>query len=163
MERRLILLRHAKSSWDSDARTDHERPLNGRGKHDAPRVGEVLAERGWVPEYVASSDAKRTTQTWKRMREAFDGDAEVVFSRDLYGGGLDEIQDAAHEWPDRLDTVMVIGHNPGWEHAASVLSGITLGMTTCNAVLLRGDGDSWAEALVQRWELVDVIRPRELE
>ena len=65
MRRRLIVLRHAKSAWDTDAATDHERPLNKRGRRDALRVAEKIAKLGWQPEQVISSDAERTRETWK--------------------------------------------------------------------------------------------------
>ena len=72
MRRRIIVMRHAKSSWKSGARDDHARPLNKRGRRDAPRIAARLAELGWVPERVISSDSERTRQTWARMEEAFD-------------------------------------------------------------------------------------------
>ena len=59
MERRLIVMRHAKSSWKNESLRDHERPLNKRGRRDAPRIGEELASLGWVPQRVISSDATR--------------------------------------------------------------------------------------------------------
>ena len=60
MQRRLMVMRHAKSSWKSQVPTDHERPLNERGRRDAARVGKRLAELGWVPDFVVSSDSRRT-------------------------------------------------------------------------------------------------------
>ena len=163
MDRRLIILRHAKSSWKSDAKTDHDRPLNNRGRRDAPRVARELKELGWEPTLVVSSDACRTRETWGLMREVFDPDVDVVFTRDFYGAELGDVQDASLDWPDGVETVMVIGHNPGWENMAYSLSGMPIGMTTCNAVMLQGSGDSWVQALQTRWELCGVLRPRELD
>ncbi|MGM0575445.1 MAG: SixA phosphatase family protein [Myxococcota bacterium] len=162
MRRRLILMRHAKSAWGSEARTDHERPLNERGERDAPRVAERLAELGWDPEAVYSSDSRRTRETWAGMADAFDRDVAVTFTPDLYQAGLDEIREAALEWPDDLEILLVLGHNPGWEDALSILTRQAWGMTTANAALLVGEGDTWVEALEGRWRLEDLIRPRDL-
>jgi hypothetical protein len=71
MQRRLMIMRHAKSAWSSDVASDHERPLNKRGRRDAPRVGKRLAKLGWVPEFVVSSDSRRTRETWERMQRRF--------------------------------------------------------------------------------------------
>lgn len=160
MKRRLMVVRHAKSSWKSDAPTDHGRPLNGRGRRDAPRVAARCAELGWVPEVVLSSDSERTRQTWARM-EALDGGV-VRFTSDLYHAGLDEIRDAVGGVDARVSTVMVLGHNPGWEEAVEALTGRSVRMTTANAVLLRGDGATWREALDGRWRVEAVVRPKEL-
>ncbi len=77
MQRRIIVMRHAKSSWKSDAPDDHSRPLNRRGRRDAPRVAQELARRGWVPERVFSSDARRTRQTWEIMAPYFENAPQV--------------------------------------------------------------------------------------
>ena len=69
MHRRLIIMRHAKSSWTSGALSDHERPLNARGIRDAPRVGAALVKRGWLPQLVLSSDSERTRETFAGMSE----------------------------------------------------------------------------------------------
>ena len=69
MKRRLIVMRHAKSSWKDPGQTDHERPLNGRGRRSAPLVAARLAELGWAPTRVHSSDAARTVETWRGMEE----------------------------------------------------------------------------------------------
>ncbi len=163
MNRRLILLRHAKSSWKDERQTDHERPLNRRGRESAPAVGARLLELGWRPDAVWSSDATRTVETWERMAEALGaGHVPIRFTRDLYLAGLAEIRTLARGWDDDLETVLVLGHNPGWENAASELSGRSTEMTTANAALLSGHGATWSEALGTTWTLVDLVRPRDL-
>ena len=162
-KRRLILLRHAKSDWHTGADSDHERPLNGRGRKDAPRVGERLAELGWEPRVVRSSDAARTRETWERMRPAFGDPPEVVFTRDLYLANPARIRAAIAELPNDVDTAMLIGHNPGWEDAVHELSGVRERMTTCNAALLSLQAESWADAAERGdWVIERVVRPKEL-
>jgi phosphohistidine phosphatase len=163
MERRLIVLRHAKSAWDTDAADDHSRPLAKRGRRDARRIAEQLREAGWVPERVVSSDAARTVETWRRMADQIGSGIEVVFTRELYHAGLDAVQRLVGASADTVRTVMAIGHNPGWEEVVGGLCGTGVTMTTCNAALLAVEAESWAEALakVGGWTLHDRLRPRE--
>ena len=161
--RRLILMRHAKSSWDSGAATDHARPLNKRGRRDAPRIALELSSLGWIPDCVISSDSQRTRETWAGMSAIFEDDIDVRFEPALYHAGLGELQEDAASWPDSATTVLVLGHNPGWERALGTLAGQWCGMTTANAAMLQGSGDRWADALERPWTMEGLLRPRELE
>jgi len=154
-------MRHAKSSWKTDAPTDWHRPLNKRGRRDAPRVAAALAARGWAPEAVVASDSARTRETWARMADAFP-DTRVAFEAGLYHGDLRAIQGAAASWDAGWGCVLTLGHNPGWEDALAALCGVEEVMTTGNAALLVGAGATWAEALAGPWRLEALIRPREL-
>lgn len=156
-----MVVRHAKSSWKSGAATDHERPLNKRGKRDAPRVAALLRELGWVPDRVTSSDSMRTRATLAGMAGAFP-EADYEFTDAFYGAGLDEVRRAAALVPDEVGTWMVLGHNPGWEDMVEALTGEDERITTANAALLVGSGATWAKALRGPWRLETVIRPREL-
>jgi len=162
MNRRLIVLRHAKSSWGDPDLEDHDRPLNDRGRRDAPRVGRRLVELGWIPDRVVSSDAVRTRETWQLMAPEIPAQITAEWRPDFYLAGLDEIRDAAGSWPADTGTVLVLGHNPGWEEAVAALAGIDEPMTTANAALLEGAGADWPSAFRGRWELVEMVRPRRL-
>jgi phosphohistidine phosphatase len=159
--RRLVIMRHAKSSWDT-GEDDHRRPLNKRGRRDAGRVALALASLGWAPDYVLSSDSRRTTETWDRMSAALALDVPVRFTRSLYLAGLGDLQVEAGGVPDAVETLLVLGHNPGWELAASRLTGSPIHLTTGNAVLLEFDLWPWAEVLETRGRLMGVIRPKEI-
>ncbi len=161
MQRRLILMRHAKSSWDSSAPSDHARPLNGRGRADAPKVAAELVSHGWTPDEVVGSDSVRTRETWSRMRPVIGAELPETWDRTLYHAGLVQLRAAAAGWPD-VGTLLVLGHNPGWSHAATALAGRPISMTTGNAALLVGAGATWADALQSSWELEAWIQPREL-
>jgi phosphohistidine phosphatase len=161
MQRRLILMRHAKSSWKFPELDDHARPLNKRGRRSAPQVAAALAERGWVPELVVSSDSARTRETWAGMAPAL-GEPEVVFTERLYHEGLEALIEEAAGWPPEVACVLALGHNPCWEDALAALCGEAERMTTANAALLVGEGEDWPLALGGRWALEALIRPREL-
>lgn len=163
MKRRLILMRHAKSDWSQNLE-DHERPLNPRGRRDAPRIARALVDAGWLPDLVLCSTAARTTETWNLMEGAFANPPRRVRIRSLYLGSLGDIQNAIEsEAEDATETILVLGHNPGWEHAASAFAGYTITMTTANAVLLELESGSWEHAVTSpAREVAGVLRPREL-
>lgn len=165
MQRRLIIMRHAKSSWGDPGLDDHDRPLNERGRRDAPRIGERLAALGWTPDLISASDAQRTRETAALMIPALDDEPEVRFDPNLYLAGLPAIHGAAASWPAEVATALVLGHNPGWAQAASLLAAETIQMTTANAALFESSAPSadWPAALAGAWTLVDVLRPKELE
>lgn len=164
MKRRLIVMRHAKSSWETDAESDHERPLNKRGRRDAPRVAAHLCELQWQPQLVLSSDSRRTTETFELMKSEFSEEVVVDFLPSLYHAGVEEFLEEIVRVDDKVVDVMVLGHNPGWESVVQWLSGEGVSMTTANAALLEGSGESWSEGVAtsELWSLREVIRPREL-
>lgn len=162
MIRRLILMRHAKSSWKVAGMADRERPLNRRGRKDAPRMARELLRRKWAPTVVCSSSAQRTRETWEGMAPELPA-VEATFHASLYLASLPAIDDLAADWPDsETGPVLLLGHNPGWEIAASTLGRTQLGMTTANAVLLEGSGSTWSEALRGPWSVIAHLQPRSL-
>lgn len=162
MGKRLIIMRHAKSSWTSGAVSDHQRPLSERGRRDAPRIGARLRDIGWVPDLVISSDSERTLETWQCMQAEFPHPIEARFSHALYHRGLSAIVGECSMLPQEISTLLVLGHNPGWEDATSSLSGKWLRMTTANAALLESDADDWTDAFDATWTLAEILRPKEL-
>lgn len=162
MERRLILMRHAKSAWGTLNSSDRERPLDPQGRRDAPRVAGRLVTLGWAPDRVLSSDARRTRETWELMAGAFEAAVEPLFTSALYLAGLEEIWTEAHSVQPDTQTLLVLGHNPGLEVALTTLSGRDEPMTPANAALLLGHGDDWPSALRGSWQLSALIRPEKL-
>ncbi len=160
--KRLILMRHAKSSWKDSALSDHERPLNKRGREASPKVARALAQLGWVPEVVISSDSVRTRETWARMEPELEGEILVAWQPELYHGSTADIRGVIEGLPDDVETAMVLGHNPGWESAVERFSGVYARMTTANAALLEGDGAWAALARGDDWRFIEVLRPKEL-
>ena len=162
MKRRLVVMRHAKSSWKTAAPTDHERPLNNRGRREAPTVGSQLAELGWIPQVVLSSDSLRTHETYEQIASCF-GKApiRVEFLEELYHAGVSELATELVNLPDETTTVLTLGHNPGWESVVYRLSGRYVAMKTSYAALLETDADNWPTSLSNGavWDLVNVLKP----
>ena len=119
MSKRLILTRHAKSSWDDPTMADHDRPLNDRGKAASADLGEWLASRGYVPEEVLCSDALRTRKTWSGIAPALPGSPILTLKPALYHAGPDVMLAVLKH--ATADTVMMIGHNPGIAAFAALL------------------------------------------
>ena len=162
--RRLIVMRHAKSDWNTDAPTDHARPLNDRGRRDAPRIAKRLVELGWTPDAVISSDSERTRETFALMAEFFSPEPQTWFLESLYHAGPVDLEAALVEVPDSAHTVLALGHNPGWSSAVIWLTEKDIQMTTANAALCQVDANSWNEASrsAGSWTLEQVLRPKEL-
>ncbi len=166
MTKRLILTRHAKSSWDDPLTPDHDRPLNDRGKAAAADLGAWLASRGYVPDQVLCSDAERTRKTWSGIAPALPGTPILELKPALYHAGPDVMLAVLRHATG--DTVMMIGHNPGIaEFAQRLLSHAPLGPDfhkyPTGATLI-------ADFAVERWDdvgfglaaLVEFTVPREL-
>jgi phosphohistidine phosphatase len=114
--RELLILRHAKSAWDTDAPSDFERPLSKRGKRDAPRMGEWLAEQGLAPDAVACSPARRARMTARRvLDELADAEPRIDYDDRIYGATVGLLADVIADAPRGARRLLVVGHNPGFE------------------------------------------------
>jgi phosphohistidine phosphatase len=123
MTRELLILRHAKSAWDTGAPSDFERPLAKRGRKAAPRVGRYLASRGLVPDYVVASPALRAKQTVIAVcAEMKIYEESIHWDERIYGGWTTTLIDVLRDSPDTAGRVMIAGHNPGLESLVESLS-----------------------------------------
>ncbi|WP_345974494.1 histidine phosphatase family protein [Sulfurimonas sp. HSL3-7] len=119
----LLIMRHAKSSWKELGLPDHERPLNKRGQHDAPKMGRLIRKKKLKPQLIICSSAKRARETLERVTEAFGYSQEIRFSEALYGAGPEAYIKLLKELDEAYDRVMVVGHNPGLEALLERLTG----------------------------------------
>lgn len=109
----LLLVRHAKSNWDQPGLADHDRPLNHRGRRDAPDMARRLAERGLVPDVMLSSSAVRARTTAVLLAGELGFDPErIVADERLYAASVDEVLTVIGELGDEVSCAMVVGHNP---------------------------------------------------
>lgn len=120
--RQLLLLRHAKSSWDDPALPDHDRPLNERGRADAAAMGGEMRSLGLCPDIVLVSSARRTLDTLALI-EPFE-DTPLVDTVDaLYLAPARRLLEILHAVPETVRSVLLIGHNPGLHNLALALAG----------------------------------------
>jgi phosphohistidine phosphatase len=162
---RLFLLRHAKSSWDDDDLVDHDRPLAGRGRKAAKRIGKHLRSEGIDPALVLCSSARRARETLERVGP----EGEVLIESELYGASASELLERLRRVPDTTESVMLIGHNPAIQELALELSGggerlrdVERKFPTCALATLAAP-DGWSELRPGSAELVGFVRPKELK
>lgn len=159
----LLILRHAKSSWSHSGMGDHERPLNGRGKIDAPRMGELLKKEGLVPDLIISSTAKRALTTAEVAANSAGYEGEIKTTRQLYHAGPEDYFIVLKGVKDSHDRVMVVGHNPGMEELVEEFSERPERMPTAALAQVELQIDSWTEMGGEvNGRLVSLWRPREL-
>lgn len=144
----LILVRHAKSSWADEELSDQMRPLNKRGKRDAPVMGKRLAKRGIKPDLMLSSSAVRALATARVVAGALGYPEESIASLgQLYLALPGDILHVIHELDNQLDCVMLFGHNPGFTQLANWFSPTLISnVPTCGVIEVRFD--------IERWSLV---------
>ncbi|CAN3702538.1 MULTISPECIES: SixA phosphatase family protein [unclassified Microbacterium] len=147
----LILARHAKSDWADEGLDDHDRPLNDRGRRDAPAMARRVVRQGVRPEVLLSSTALRARQTAEAFGRAFEVD--VVEQADLYLADPDHLLAAARA--AGVDEVMVVAHDPGMSALVSRLADRDERMVTCAVAVF-----TWHEGT---WDDVDATPPDEYE
>lgn len=141
----VFLVRHAKSSRDDPTLPDKDRPLNDRGKRDAPKMGERLAKRDVKPDLILSSPAKRALKTAEFFAEKLDYKRkDIVVDDRLYAVTPDDLLDVIRNLDDKLERAMVFGHNPELTELAHRFSSEITHMPTCAVAELNFDTKSWS-------------------
>jgi phosphohistidine phosphatase len=170
MPRELLILRHAKSDWDSGAASDFERPLAKRGKKDAPKVGEWLYREGMIPRLVLSSPAQRARDTALKVCKCLDlPKKDIVWDADIYEADLTALLGVLARVPADVQAVLLVGHNPGLEELLRYLAGSDIdepqdGKLLPTATLARLEmPDDWTALVPGSASLLAVVRPRNIK
>ena len=160
---RLILMRHAKSDWSNGSQSDHERPLNRRGKRDAPNMAGWLAECNLIPDLILVSSSQRTRETVGLMKEIWQTDPKIDYQEGLYHSSPEEIIAAVQSNPGEHQTVMVVAHNPGMTSLVSHFAGDFVEMPTAAIAIFQPTCESWSDLRPDTsMQLVEHKRPKEL-
>ena len=143
----LILVRHAKSSWDDLGLNDFDRPLNDRGKKDAPKMAERLSKKKIAVDAFISSPAKRAARTAKICAEEFKAKKkDIIFKTELYLASENVLYDVIEKTADELNTIAVFSHNPGITDFANDLTEIKIdNIPTCGIFAVKIDSKHWTE------------------
>lgn len=143
----LYIVRHAKSSWADPGQADFDRPLNDRGKKDAPRMGKRLKERSILPDLLLSSPAKRALSTCKKIAAAIGyAEGRIKTDKRLYHASSETLLDIVQNLSDKLNDVMIFGHNPGLtDFVNDVLDSSISNIPTCGVVAGRFTVNSWRD------------------
>jgi len=159
----LLLMRHAKSSWDNNELSDFDRPLNSRGRRDAPRMGQLLAQEDLTPDLIVTSAARRAATTAELVALAAGYGGDIHYTRELYLADTDTYLELAREIASDVNGLLLVGHNPDMEALVSLLAGHEERMPTAALAHFRLAIDHWS-ALTEETggELVALWRPKEL-
>lgn len=151
-------MRHAHAAPSDGTLSDHARPLDARGRLEAREVGGALASRDLLPDLVMCSDARRARETWERMEGAFGRAIPALYLPGFYVRGLHAALESLAGV--QAGTVLVVGHNPDWEHLVLTLTGAVVAMSPATAVAMELSAPSWSVGLAQtgRWRQRAIVR-----
>lgn len=157
----LILIRHAKSSWKDTGLRDRERPLNKRGKRDAPAMGRQLSDAALLPDLIVSSPAVRAIKTARKIAKAIGYDRNrITIREEVYMGGVDSLLALIRGLDERAARVYLVGHNPDLTDLAIRLTGAGLDdIPTCGIAVLEFPCASWRECTATQGRLALLLRP----
>jgi phosphohistidine phosphatase len=166
----LSLLRHAKSSWKDASLPDRERPLNGRGRAEAPAIGKVLAKHGLDPDLVLCSSARRTRDTLDLVLPELKAEPKVIYEDGLYHGTPAEMLAILQSVPQTASKVLLVGHNPELQTFALDLIGsgpkhlkdrLQAKLPTAGLVVIRFLTGPWKTLAVNSGKLELFLTPKE--
>jgi len=161
--KRILLLRHAKSSWDDPSLPDRERPLAPRGRRATERIARHLAQTDLRADLVLCSSARRTRETLEGLGDAL-GQAETSFEDALYAASDEELLERLRALPEEVERVALIGHNPGLHDLAVDLTraGRKLERYPTGALAVLDVGGPWSDLGSGRAKLVAFVTPKDL-
>ena len=147
----LLLMRHAKSSWKESNIPDHDRPLNRRGKHDAPLMGKLLRDQKMNPDLIMSSTALRAETTANLIAKAVRYKGEIILDKLIYNAEPIELLTLLSNCSDEYNSVLLVGHNPTVEETVQMLTNSPeITMATCAIAHIRLSIDTWTDLRAKR-------------
>ncbi|MDR3573398.1 MAG: histidine phosphatase family protein [Anaerolineaceae bacterium] len=160
----VLLMRHAKSSWKDHELPDMERPLNKRGKKDAPRLGSLLFDKELVPQMIISSPALRAKMTAETIAEKIGFKDGIHYDDCFYLAEPDVYANALMKLPDEVERVLLVGHNPGLEGLVQILSGQVESLPAGAIAYLVLPVKQWSDIDDHtRGEIIQLWAPRDLK
>jgi phosphohistidine phosphatase len=158
----LFLLRHAKSSWKDDNLDDFERPLKKKGLGDAQLMGKLIRQREIGLDLVISSSAERARQTAQLVLMSAGLQVEVRYDDRIYEAGMRRLLTLVSRLDNQANSVMLVGHNPGFEDLLKTLTGETHSMPTATLAGIEFDVDDWSQIKARTGRLTLLLTPKEL-
>ena len=159
----LLLLRHAKSSWATATTADFNRSLNERGIRTAPVIGKLLKDDNLTPDLIICSPARRTRQTLELVIEATGWEIETRFDSDIYEASTGALLEILSGVDDGIESILMIGHNPGLEDLIRNLTGEIYSFPTAGLAKISLAVESWENIVSSCGKLEMLIKPKEIE
>lgn len=160
--RKLLIMRHAKSSWDKPDISDFDRPLNQRGLQTAPFMGSQIYKNGLIPDLIVSSPAKRAKQTAVLARESAGVESAIQYEDKIYEASPTTLLYLASELPDKYESVLLVGHNPGIEAFIRILTSEIHQMPTGAIAQISLNIEKWGDISINCGQIEFIMRPRDL-
>ncbi len=169
----VLLVRHAKSSWDDPLLADFDRPLAARGRGAAPRIARYMRDKSLIPDLVVCSAARRAQETWELMAPVLGVDIPVDARPDLHHTSPGRMLEALRGAPDDASSVLLIGHSPGMEALAIGLCGpgssqsaferLCAKVPTAALAVIRFEAERWSDIGEGQGALKRFVRLRDLD
>ena len=158
----LFLCRHAKSSWDEPGLSDKDRPLNARGKNDAPMMGRMLENREENPDLIISSPAERAFKTAKLISDEIGyRQKDIIVDNRIYMAGIDDFIEVLKECRSKDKTIMIFSHNYGITDFANYISSSRIdNIPTCGIVKIKFEFSNWEKIKKEKGKLEYFIYPK---
>ena len=161
--KKLYIIRHAKSSRSDETLEDFERPLNKRGKANAPIMGERLKEKGIMPDIIISSPAKRAKTTAEIIAKEIGYEKKVLFDANIYEANVNELSKILRALDDKNKTVFLVGHNPSLNDLANYYVHHEENIPTCGVVEIAFACEKWADIEPKNAKLLSLEYPKKSE
>ena len=158
--KKLYIIRHAKSSWKDMNLDDFDRPLNKRGKLNAPLMGEVLRSRGIKPDIILSSPALRAKTTAKTIAQILDYSHKILFIKEIYEASSSELNNIVKKLDKKHDVAFLLGHNPGFNDLVYDYVGLYENIPTCGVVEIVFDCEKWSKIDSTNAKLISFDYPK---
>lgn len=159
--KKLLVLRHAKSSWAEPNMADFDRPLNERGLAAAPYMGGIISRDQLIPDLILSSPAERARNTAELVRLGGGLEAEIRYDERIYEATPETLQRVLAEIYSRFISAMIVGHNPGMEGLVRLLTGINEDMPTAALAEIDLNIEYWKDIGPGVGHLARIVRPKE--
>ena len=163
----LYIMRHAKSDWSGPQTSDFERPINGRGRRNAVRVGQWMSDNDYIPQRIISSPAARAKETIELVTAQITkfNHEDLIYQDELYLAGFTQLIEIINTYQNDVQSLMLIGHNPGIENLVNYLcsqsGNLDTAVTTANLFIFEYADNSFNPA-TDSCALIEAIKPREL-
>ncbi len=158
----LLIMRHAKSSWDNADQSDFERPLNKRGLAAAPLMGDYIRTEQLQPALIISSPAARARQTALIIQNSAQIESEIIFDDRIYEATPGRLLDVIGEQENTNNSMLLVGHNPGLEGLIKILTGDMQPMPTAALAVIDLESKNWRDIKTSTGSLRMLIRPKEI-
>ncbi|QOY54941.1 histidine phosphatase family protein [Candidatus Sulfurimonas marisnigri] len=158
--KKLYIIRHAKSSWKDSSLSDFDRPLNKRGRVDAPLMGKVLKGKKVSPDAIISSPALRAKTTAQNIAKNINFTKPITYDENIYEANDDTLLYVMKKLNKEDSVVFIFGHNPGLNMLAESLVGLDENIPTCGIVEIEFDCKKWSEISSKNAKLISFDYPK---